>query len=157
MGGGMLSKLVATSNQLVLGHVHVWPFRCACLRSLKFGDRPLRNRELGDLLFFNLSFQCQFLGCFLSGEQGTCPAQVLVALYPDPHAAPFTPTSATSSSVAQRVVERRCLRRPAPTLPAAFKLLGCVFLPLRTVVHEAVALAAASTATCKPYGCSQVH
>jgi hypothetical protein len=63
-------------------------------------------------------------------------SQVQVALYPDPHAAPFAPTSATSSSVAQRVVERRYLRPPVPTLPAAFKLLVCVLLPLRTVVRR---------------------
>ena len=31
-------------------------------------------------------------------------SQVQVALYPDPHAPPFAPTSATSSSVAQRLV-----------------------------------------------------
>ena len=41
----------------------VIPDGCACLRPFKFGDRLLRNRELCDLLFFNLSFQCQFLGC----------------------------------------------------------------------------------------------
>ena len=136
MGGGMLSTLVATSNQLVLGHVHVWSFRCACLRSLKFGDRLLRNRELCDLLFFNLSFQCQFLGCFLSGGQGTCRKSWLHCIpIPMPlHLRQLRP--ATSSFVAQRVVERRCLRPPVPTLPAAFKMLGCVFLPLRAVVRR---------------------
>ena len=71
MSGGMLRKLVAANNQLVLWHVHVWSFQCACLRSFKFGDRPRRSHELGGL-FFNLSFQCQFLGCFLSGEESAC-------------------------------------------------------------------------------------
>ena len=34
------------------------------------------------------------------------------------------------------MVDRCCLRPPVPTLPAAFKLLGCVFLPLRAVVRR---------------------
>ena len=105
MSGGLLSNLVVTlsSSQLVLGQLNVWPYRGAWLCSLrffKFGDRP-RRHELGDLLFFNLSFQCQILGCFLSGEEGTCRRLWLpCAPAPTPHAAPFMPTSASSSSVA---------------------------------------------------------
>ena len=33
-------------------------------------------------------------------------------------------------------VDRRCQRSPVPTLPAVFKLLGCVFLSLRTIVRR---------------------
>ena len=71
MSGGMMSVVVAANNQLVLGHVHVWSFRCTCLRFFKCGDRLRRSHGLGGL-FFNLSFQCQFLGCFLSGEESAC-------------------------------------------------------------------------------------
>jgi len=72
----------------------------------------------------------------LSQWRGECLSHVPVVLYPDPHAAPFAPICAASSSVAQRVVERRCLRHPVLTLTAAFKLLGYVLLPLRTVVRQ---------------------
>ena len=71
MSGGMVSVLVATNSQLVLWLVHVWSFRCTCLRFFKCGDRLRRSHGLGGL-FFNLSFQCQFLGCFLSGEESAC-------------------------------------------------------------------------------------
>jgi len=74
--------------------------------------------------------------CLLSQWRAGYLSQVPVALYPDPHAAPFTPICAASSYVAQRVVQRRCLRHHVPTLPAAFKLVGCTLLPLRTVVRR---------------------
>jgi hypothetical protein len=68
-------------------------------------------------------------------------SQVPVALYPDPHAAPFTPICAASSfvavssSVAQRVVERRCLRHEL-LHPSAVRLLQCTFISLRTVLRR---------------------
>jgi len=72
----------------------------------------------------------------LSQWRGEYLSHVPVVLYPDPYAAPFTPPCAISSSVALRVVQRRCLRHHVPTLPAAFKLVGCTLLPLRTVVRR---------------------
>jgi hypothetical protein len=68
-------------------------------------------------------------------------SQVPVALYPDPHAAPFTPIDAASSSVAvsssvaQRVVERRCLRHEL-LQPSAVRLLQCTFISLRAVLRR---------------------
>ena len=76
---------------------------------------------------------CSYL---LSQWRGRYLSQVQVALYPDPHAAPFTPTSATSSSVAQRVVERRCVRHPTSFSTGVLKLSQCVLIPLRTVVRR---------------------
>ena len=72
----------------------------------------------------------------LSQWRGECLSHAPVVLYPDPHAAPFTPPCAISSSVVQRVVQRRCQRYHVPTLPAAFKLVGCTLLPLRAVVRR---------------------
>ena len=68
--------------------------------------------------------------------RGECLSHAPVVLYPDIHVAPFTPPCAISSSVALRVVQRRCLRHHVPTLPAAFKLVGCTLVPLRTVVRR---------------------
>ena len=76
---------------------------------------------------------CSYL---LSQWRGRYLSQVQVALYPDPHAAPFTPTSATSSSVAQRVVERRCVRHPTSFSTGVLKLSQCVLIPLCTVVKR---------------------
>ena len=98
-------------------------------RSAVAQSRALRSVVLQSVFPMSVSW-------LLSQWRAGYLSQVLVALYPDPHAAPFAPTSATSSSVVQRVVERRCLRPPVPTLPAAFKFLGCVLLPLRTVVRR---------------------
>ena len=72
----------------------------------------------------------------LSQWRGECLSHAPVVLYPDIHVAPFTPPCAISSSVALRVVQRRCLRHHVPTLPAAFKLVGCTLVPLRTVVRR---------------------
>lgn len=79
MSGGMMSVVVAANNQLVLGHVHVWSFRCTCLRFFKCGDMPWRSLEHNDLLLSDLLSQlsgllsqCRFLTCWLSGGQGTC-------------------------------------------------------------------------------------
>ena len=76
---------------------------------------------------------CSYL---LSQWRGRYLSQVQVALYPDPHAAPFTPTSATSSSVAQRVVERRCVRHPTSFSTGVLKLSQCVLIPLCTFVKR---------------------
>jgi hypothetical protein len=80
-----------------------------------------------------LPVSCSYL---LSQWRGRYLSQVQVALYPDPHAAPFTPTSATSSSVAQRVVERRCVRHPTSFSTGVLKLSQCVLIPLCTFVKR---------------------
>jgi len=69
----------------------------------------------------------------LSQWRGEYLSHVPVVLYPDPYAAPFTPPCATSSSVARRVVERRCVRYPAA---ATLKLLQCTFTSLRMVLRR---------------------
>ena len=84
--------------------------------------------------------QCHFLAYFLNGGGGTCRKFRLPFKYPDPHAAPFTPTSVTSSSVAQRVVERRCVRYSTSFSTGVLKLLQCVhvLIPLQMHICEAV-------------------
>ena len=57
----------------------------------------------------------------LSQWRGGCLSQAPVVLYPDPHAAPFAP-AVIPSSVAQRVIERRCLRYPISALPSSQRM-----------------------------------
>ena len=119
MSGGVLSELVAANNQLVLWHVHVWSFRCTCLRPLL---QVWRSAAAQSRAWWSVILQ----------------SVAAVVLYPDPHVAPFTPPCAISSFVAQHVVQRRCQRyhMHVPTLPVAFKLLGCTLLHLRAVVRR---------------------
>ena len=80
--------------------------------------------------------------CLLSQWKARYLSQAPVVLYPDPHAAPFTPIHAASSSVAasgsvaQRVVGRRCLRHIELLQPSALKLLQCTFTSLRAVLRR---------------------
>ena len=95
-------------------------------RSAAAQSRARRSAVLQSVVPVSISW-------LLSQWRGGYLSHVPVALYPDPHAAPFAPTSATSSSVARRVVERRCVRYPAA---ATLKLLQCTFTSLRMVLRR---------------------